>query len=291
MIQQRYRPFGQPRLSTSGSPTDRGFTGQRELSQAGFADFNARWFDTSLGGFASPDSLIPDAFSPQSLNRYGYVLNNPLRYTVPTGRRACDDSDAAGRCVTAPPVPRTTTLVNVETATSTSLKQTEQRRNDVSVQRPGQPAPAAPPSVSSTWTQTSTPEPLYGTAMPTAVYCLLRPGDRQCDAWLSRMAASIPTRTTTPTPLSACVPSPTLVSGYWVARQACGLVDIQPGPFTGQPVSPRELLNFAARAAESYYGVPASWSPLVPLSCTAYDIVYDQATRGGDYFDNWPGNP
>jgi hypothetical protein len=35
------RPFGQPRLSTSGSPTERGFTGQRELGAAGFADFRA----------------------------------------------------------------------------------------------------------------------------------------------------------------------------------------------------------------------------------------------------------
>jgi hypothetical protein len=55
------------------------------------------------GRLASPDSLFPDPFSPQSLNRYGYVMNNPLRYTDPTGPRACDDFDAGGRCVTAPP--------------------------------------------------------------------------------------------------------------------------------------------------------------------------------------------
>ena len=72
------RHQGEPRFEAGLQPSDRGFTGQRELSQAGFADFNARWFDTSLGGFASPDSLIPDPFSPPSLNRYGYVLNNPL---------------------------------------------------------------------------------------------------------------------------------------------------------------------------------------------------------------------
>ena len=77
----------QPRLrqwvpDTGGtSPTDLGFTGQRSLSDAGLTDFNARWLDASLGGFASPDSLIANPFDPQSLNRYGYVLNNPLRYT------------------------------------------------------------------------------------------------------------------------------------------------------------------------------------------------------------------
>jgi hypothetical protein len=30
------------------------------------------------------------------------VLNNPIRYNDPTGHRACDDYDSAGRCITAP---------------------------------------------------------------------------------------------------------------------------------------------------------------------------------------------
>jgi len=103
-------------------------------------------------GDASPDSLIPDPFSPQSLNRYGYVLNNPLRYTDPMGHRACDDFDAGGRCVTAPPAvittvtstgttttryttstagrTITTTSPFISPARTTSLSQTEQRRND-----------------------------------------------------------------------------------------------------------------------------------------------------------------
>lgn len=157
-------------------------------------------------------------------------------------------------------------------------------------QQPSQPASATAPSVAPP-TQTSTADSLSATAIPTAVYCLMQPSDRQCDAWLSQMAASIPARTTTPTPLSPCVPTPTLVSSAWVARQACGLVDIQPGAFTGQPVSPRELLTFAARAAEACYGVPPGWAQLVPLACTGYDIAYDPATRSGDYFDSRPGNP
>ena len=65
-------------------------------------DFNARWFDTSLGAFASPDSLVQYAFAPQALNRYGYVLNNPLRYTDPTGHRACEGPN--GECWYTDPV-------------------------------------------------------------------------------------------------------------------------------------------------------------------------------------------
>jgi hypothetical protein len=31
------------------------------------------------------DTLVPDLFDPQSLNRYSYVLNNPLKYVDPSG--------------------------------------------------------------------------------------------------------------------------------------------------------------------------------------------------------------
>jgi len=31
------------------------------------------------------DTIVPYIFNPQSLNRYAYVLNNPLRYTDPDG--------------------------------------------------------------------------------------------------------------------------------------------------------------------------------------------------------------
>ena len=43
-----------------------------------------------MGVFSSPDSLVPNVFDPQALNRYGYVLNNPLRYVDPTGQRYCE---------------------------------------------------------------------------------------------------------------------------------------------------------------------------------------------------------
>ncbi len=34
---------------------------------------------------------MPDPLDPQALNRYSYVLNNPLRYTDPTGNEPDDD--------------------------------------------------------------------------------------------------------------------------------------------------------------------------------------------------------
>jgi len=85
---------------------------------AAFAQHPRR--ERSEPGGASPDSLIPDPFSPQSLNRYGYVLNNPLRYTDPTGHRACDDMDAGGRCVTAPPASRGPSKTTPKPASTTT---------------------------------------------------------------------------------------------------------------------------------------------------------------------------
>jgi len=70
------------------------FTGQRLEQRLGAPEggldrglyfYGARWYDSSLGRFLSPDSIVPKPGNPQSLNRYAYVLNNPLRYTDPTG--------------------------------------------------------------------------------------------------------------------------------------------------------------------------------------------------------------
>ena len=96
--EQRYRPFGQQRLTPGITQTDRGFTGQQSLSAAGLVDFNARWVDTFLGTFGSPDSLIPNLFNPQALNRYSYVANNPLRYTDPTGHMLSECGQFGEEC-------------------------------------------------------------------------------------------------------------------------------------------------------------------------------------------------
>jgi len=51
----------------------------------------AREYDPSLGRWLSADTIVPDPANPQSFNRYAYVLNNPLRYTDPTGHFTEDE--------------------------------------------------------------------------------------------------------------------------------------------------------------------------------------------------------
>jgi len=75
-----------PTTPCSGAlPTDYTFTGQKRDASAGLMFYNARYYDTTLGRFISADTIVPSAGNPQSLNRYAYVYNNPVRYTDPSG--------------------------------------------------------------------------------------------------------------------------------------------------------------------------------------------------------------
>jgi RHS repeat-associated protein len=90
--QQRYMPFGEVRTDVGTiTQTDFGYTGQRNLDaqgnsfSTGLMDYKARFYDPYITHFTQPDSIIPDHYDPQSLNRYAYARNNPIRYNDPTG--------------------------------------------------------------------------------------------------------------------------------------------------------------------------------------------------------------
>ncbi len=73
--------------------------GQREQSEIGLYYYNARWYDSALGRFTSPDTIIPGAGNPLAWDRFSYVQNNPTRYTDPSGHLACDAEHVAeGDC-------------------------------------------------------------------------------------------------------------------------------------------------------------------------------------------------
>ena len=81
----RYYPYGVARYTAGTTPTSFNFTGQRKDSGSGLLFYNARWYDPVAGRFLQPDTVVPAPGDPQSLNRYSYVLNNPLRYRDPSG--------------------------------------------------------------------------------------------------------------------------------------------------------------------------------------------------------------
>jgi RHS repeat-associated protein len=92
--EMRYYPYGETR--SGGVFTDRRYTGQREEAGLGLYDYNARYYDPYLNRFISPDTIVPSPANPQSLNRYSYVLNSPLRYTDPTGHAHSQEDGGGG---------------------------------------------------------------------------------------------------------------------------------------------------------------------------------------------------
>ena len=61
------------------------FTGQRQDTTNGLILFPARAYDPALGRFLQPDPFVQDPADPQTLNRYSYVRNNPVKYIDPSG--------------------------------------------------------------------------------------------------------------------------------------------------------------------------------------------------------------
>ncbi len=84
-----YYPYGETLDDTGDNPGNfsvkHKFTSQELDSETGLYYYGARCYDPVLGRFTTADTLVPDLTNPQALNRYSYVLNNPLKYTDPTG--------------------------------------------------------------------------------------------------------------------------------------------------------------------------------------------------------------
>ncbi|MEW6328422.1 MAG: toxin TcdB middle/N-terminal domain-containing protein [Thermodesulfobacteriota bacterium] len=80
-----YYPFGGTRSNIGSIDVKHKYTGQEEDIETGLYYYGARYYDPNIGRFISADTIVPDYSNPQALNRYSYVLNNPLLYIDPTG--------------------------------------------------------------------------------------------------------------------------------------------------------------------------------------------------------------
>lgn len=140
-----YLPFGEELSTNQGGRTPQQgygaidnvrqkFTSKERDDETGLDFFVARYYASGQGRFVSPDPLLASRAtgSPQSWNRYSYVLNNPLRYIDPTGLAPADplvgsEGTAPGNGATQqqqqtppppPPAPAQCTTVNILYQTS-----------------------------------------------------------------------------------------------------------------------------------------------------------------------------
>jgi RHS repeat-associated protein len=65
--------------------TTRGYTMHEHLEMFNLINMNGRLYDPVLGRMLSPDNYIQSPDNTQSYNRYSYCVNNPLKYTDPSG--------------------------------------------------------------------------------------------------------------------------------------------------------------------------------------------------------------
>jgi RHS repeat-associated protein len=80
-----YDPFGKLLPGTASRRDQRLYSGTPFDDETGLSYMSARYYDAELAHFISRDSLIPDAYRPQSLDRYAYVENEPINSIDPNG--------------------------------------------------------------------------------------------------------------------------------------------------------------------------------------------------------------
>ena len=69
----------------ASAETHRGFTGHEMLDLVGLVHMGGRVYDPFTARFLSLDPFVQESDNLQNLNRYSYVLNNPLSFTDPSG--------------------------------------------------------------------------------------------------------------------------------------------------------------------------------------------------------------
>jgi len=80
-----YDAWGYQTVTLNEIGLHRGYTGHEMLNEFGIINMNGRLYDPVLGRFFSPDNYVQMPDNSQNFNRYSYCLNNPLKYTDPSG--------------------------------------------------------------------------------------------------------------------------------------------------------------------------------------------------------------
>lgn len=80
-----YDAWGKQTITQNDIGLYRGYTGHEMLNEYGIINMNGRLYDPVIGRFFSPDNYVQMPDNSQNFNRYSYCLNNPLKYTDPSG--------------------------------------------------------------------------------------------------------------------------------------------------------------------------------------------------------------
>lgn len=77
-----YTPYGENLIDSSERFQ---FTGEEKDNATGLYYLSSRYYSPYLMHFTQPDTVLPNIYDPQQLNRYSYARNNPVKYVDPSG--------------------------------------------------------------------------------------------------------------------------------------------------------------------------------------------------------------
>jgi len=80
-----YGAYGDDKSVQNAIAISHRFTSQVLDGSTGLYFYGSRYYDAVLRRFVQPDTIVPYASNPQSLNRYSYALDNPVSLTDPDG--------------------------------------------------------------------------------------------------------------------------------------------------------------------------------------------------------------
>lgn len=83
-----YLPYGSERVTKTtpdATETAHKFTGKQLDPETDLYYYGARYYDPLIARFTALDPWAGDISNPQTLNKYSYVLNNPVIFIDPTG--------------------------------------------------------------------------------------------------------------------------------------------------------------------------------------------------------------
>ena len=84
--QEIYTPYGEKTFDPNANKDVAGFTGHIDDDATGLTYMQARYYDPGIGRFLSIDPVGPMSGGPGYINRYSYVMNDPVNLTDPDGR-------------------------------------------------------------------------------------------------------------------------------------------------------------------------------------------------------------
>ena len=80
-----YDAYGNITYGSNAYESFYGYNAEETSPVTGLEYLRARYYDSEVGRFNTPDTYLGDITNPQSLNRYAYVENNPVNLIDPSG--------------------------------------------------------------------------------------------------------------------------------------------------------------------------------------------------------------